>query len=1215
MKIYPPASVSRTLDPTNKSFTTVVGRHDQRLSDADVNLIQDLQDFKRSQQIDNTIFSGALSYAPFRFDPTKSNTFTISAFDVMFNGEVVNIGGHNANDLNTNKIILPQPTTSPTPNLYVIYLELWYSELNPLTGKGYSSDGKIYPNGCISIGDSSLLITDDVVDSFNNLTTTIRSQIQWTIRATPIDLAYDFSTLNYGLDPGPTDNQKILAQGPMTAYPSNVALAFSNMGVVNGDYGLWVGGASTLPTLDGFSYAMPIAVVFRRDLDIFDQSLTPFGSATPAPNSGLINLPANSPADPSFVPVSGRYDGKYADSVYDSDVVDTRMTVALQGYDNEKLVKNGFVDLINGNTQLKIGRGDGAGNTNLALGSRLGYTIAISPPSTPPSDNVRTIGSFNNFINGFSLDNRPFYTIKTMPISAKTIGNQNGPWVNGDQFSITLPTNYIFSYIIVQGLTKQSNVYSTVLLNGQVAITGMGTASLTGTFIQNPLPAYDPGYSPLQVFIGVEATASVLSTKKVPFSMDYGILVDSNISGQIATFAVSDFSSSKTLGHFTSFNPNRSNKNFGTLYSLAKTVTGVSSVTIQNSELPYRGAYVVDVVGGATITSQSVTNAGITVTLGSAFTGTLVFSIMLLNVAQMGYNAPVKGITSIKETILFGFGSVISLLDSRVTLVGTNVGSSNTTYIFSTTDSVLSGVAGGYIFSQNLDGSFSPVATSSITYANGYVIVVAPNTVTANFFLIGSLAPAFSSDSSLVASFEYIPYQGEGKANTDYALLYSEDFALITTNGTGSAPVVGLKDVFPYNRELPLTVSLPALSSWDDSELKNQAIATEFDNNYATKQFNNTDHTFMVPLKTNDFIEPVSGWKSKIIRFGTSGPQGFTTAYPHVGFAVIPPKPKSIAGNFVYSTSNPINVYVSNTQGDDTQDGLSRLSPKKTILSALQVLPPVLKHPCCIFLINTGQAYQPKNAEMTMAKLGDGLSNPVNYYTIGNLTFTIQDEGLLYIGRESGVSQRITIDSSLLTPFSDGSTSAFTIVNSSVVFGGIQFKGFINEALYGANSRVSFADCAWLGNQIAGSFFGGCDVSVDSGLLTVDYASTGFRLSTSDLTSSDLDLTYIPPVFPATGSTNGFYVCERGAHLTINTHTANNEIGILTSTFVVNASLNSSVVCGANVTSGGMAALAMNSVLTSFATTPDATFAGNVTGIVGNPGPNNDTSSSWISTS
>jgi hypothetical protein len=70
-KIYPLGSTSRTLDPSGKGFTTVVGKHDRRITDADINLIQDLQDLKRYLLTKNIVFSGALQASPFQFAETK----------------------------------------------------------------------------------------------------------------------------------------------------------------------------------------------------------------------------------------------------------------------------------------------------------------------------------------------------------------------------------------------------------------------------------------------------------------------------------------------------------------------------------------------------------------------------------------------------------------------------------------------------------------------------------------------------------------------------------------------------------------------------------------------------------------------------------------------------------------------------------------------------------------------------------------------------------------------------------------------------------------------------------------------------------------------------------------------------------------------------------------------------------------------------------------
>jgi len=1210
MKTY--SNTSRTLDPTNKSLTTVVGRHDQKLSDADVNLIQDLQDYKRDLLLQNTIFSGGLNYQPFRFDINLPNTFSCSAFDVMFNGEVVQIGGNNSTNLSFNTIILPAPTAStapsPSANLYIVYLELWYQTLDPTTGAGYAVQNNvnyIYPNGCTTVN-PSLWLSDDVVDTFNNLTTTTRSQVQWAIRCAPISLAYDFTALNYGLDPGLTSDQQIVGLGPSFTPPSGASY-FSNMGSQNGDYGLWRATGLGTATEDGCSYAMPIAVVFRRTLDVFNQAVTPFGAAMAStPYSGLISPPIG------YTPQSGRYDKKFADSVYDSDVVDTRMTVSLKGYDGEKLLNQGFVDLVNGNLQLKIGRGDSLGNIATALGSRVGYTISVGGTATA---NINNVGTFNGFINGFGLDNRAYYTAKTITTSDKVSPNlvtntdTNGSdWQLGDTFVLTLPSSYTFSFVMIQGLAAQTvGNPIPILLNGMFSISGMGTSALTATCINVPAFGFQPGGNPLQIYVGVVTTTPSISTVKVPYSMDYGVLVDAEgavPTANIPVFAISDFLPIKTLGNYTIYNPNYSNKIFGTTFSYSTLTTSpTTSFTILNSSLPYNGAYVTSVTDstGATysISSQSVTNSGITLTLSQSIIAgtTLSFSVLLLNVAQMGYTAPIKGITSIKETVLFGNApGSLAALDPRVLLVSTNVASGVTTYIFSVTDCLLSGIGGNYIFTQPVAlGPFVPVPVSSVVYSNGFVYVNVPTTsTTTNFFLIGNLSPAFTAASSLVATFDYIPYQGDGNSSTNYSVSFSEDFALVTTNGTGSAPVIGLQDVFPYNRELPLTVSLPAQSSWNDTQLKNQEMASTFDNNYATKQYNNIDHTFKVPLKTNDFIEPVGGWKTKLIQFENPGIQGFGNAYPQIGFALTAPQARVSIGQTTFATVSPIDVYVNNVTGDDSQDGLSIITPKQSIQSALAVLPATLNHPCCVFLVYTGTPYTLVSSQLVTANLGDGNINPVSYYSIENLTFTIQEAGMLYIGREAGVPQYVQIDASnyYLDPLAGGSTSAFTVFNSGVTFGGINFTGFGDQAIYATGSNVNFSDCTWSSNTLCGSFEKGCNVTIYDGSVTLTSGSAGFSSSGSSITVSGLIFNVADPT--VLDSSRNFFVCDRNSSLSLSNHTTTSqyESGIQASSIVVVASMNSSVDCAPAFTSNGAIALATYSIATSATNLVTGAFAG-----------------------
>src|SRR5271163_2665536 len=101
-----PTLVSRTLDPNQKSLRTIVALHDHEISDADINLIQDLQDAKRAAVLNDMVSSGSLTYAPMQFTPTNPLVFSIPAFDILFNGTVVTIAGNLSSDITQNRVQL-----------------------------------------------------------------------------------------------------------------------------------------------------------------------------------------------------------------------------------------------------------------------------------------------------------------------------------------------------------------------------------------------------------------------------------------------------------------------------------------------------------------------------------------------------------------------------------------------------------------------------------------------------------------------------------------------------------------------------------------------------------------------------------------------------------------------------------------------------------------------------------------------------------------------------------------------------------------------------------------------------------------------------------------------------------------------------------------------------------------------------------------------------
>jgi hypothetical protein len=958
MKKYP-TIVSRTLDPNNKSLITVVGLHDHEISDADINLIQDVQDQKRQRVLGNQVSSGAVQYAPFQFNPFIENRFFISTFDVLFNGEIVTIGGNNSLDLNKNCVILPDPpfwsatSTDEPARLYVIFLEMWYSILRSDTGLGYfvNPNGLQYyfPYGCINapttggVNGVGNLILNDAVDPFSANITTQRAAIQWALRVQRIGLGYDFTRFRYGLDPALDTNNQVIAT--QAAYATGIQLApivdpaytFSNLGLVTGDAGLWRSGngnvSNSLGTLDGYSYAMPVAVVLQRNSGVFNLTSNIFGCADPNPidptqPTGLLRYKA-----------SGRYDRKLADSIWPNDVVDTRHTVSFSPPGNSKLIEESFVDLISGDTNLALTRGEIPGNVTQAFGSLLDYYVSVGPTSVAHTD---SLGSWDGFANGFSSDQRIFYTSKVFTVENKSSGSRGTRWTQNDSFVVSLPpiSAATIEYVNVQCLVNQNDgtKVPTLLVKGQLSVDNLGSKNVTVKLLFDLInTAFDPGVNPLFVTIGVQYDAGVgMDLRKVPKTVYGGVLQDAAVGRTFKVFACSEYAQKHTIEplqvlNLSSINNRYSDLIFGTRAWI--TIPGssgvqttdasgdvftkftISAVAIEGFLNAFHACRVWDLNSENfyTISSRSMLTNQLTFTIQGpvSSTSTVVVSVMCKDTAQLLYNPPVKGVVAIQETVLIGnYNTAPFSTDSRVSIVSgpkftPPVGSvpSFSTVVFSSVDSIIKGISGDdvnrFIWVKGQSGEFNSFPISSIIFNNGLVTVVVPNVnlEVQPFIAVAALNPAFSVGSQLVIQESYIPYQGEGIIGRDYEIIETDKSALITTNGTGAAPVIGLSDVYPYNRELPIVTMLPAQATWDDSALANTAVSGFSDNNYEGKRFNNIEHTFEVPLHTNDFIEPINKGKRKLLQFQTKGAKGFAKATPHVGFEILRPLAKTILGN------------------------------------------------------------------------------------------------------------------------------------------------------------------------------------------------------------------------------------------------------------------------------------------------------------------------------
>jgi len=157
-----------------------------------------------------------------------------------------------------NRITLdPPPTNSGDVRIDFAFLEVWQARVppNPSTDNKPASSA-IYRYGNVEGGYTFL--SDDLTDPALGFETTQRVQLQYRIRVVN---GPGLTTHPDGFDP-----TVVKARGGAT---TDTAFTFENMREALGDPGLWRAGdgapTNSLGTVDGYTYAVPICGVFRRN--------------------------------------------------------------------------------------------------------------------------------------------------------------------------------------------------------------------------------------------------------------------------------------------------------------------------------------------------------------------------------------------------------------------------------------------------------------------------------------------------------------------------------------------------------------------------------------------------------------------------------------------------------------------------------------------------------------------------------------------------------------------------------------------------------------------------------------------------------------------------------------------------------------------------------------------------------------------------------------
>lgn len=274
--------VSRVLDPTSTQYDLVVWQADKPPLDSELNLLQQLatQGLAQSHHVNTP--SGWLSNSTnpsdvYETNPLWSNWFKFGHQGsgekraipwAVVNGWYIPVTatqtgtppGSADNTATWNRVTLdPPPLNAGDKRVDFIFLEAWRARVPTGVAASKPEAASVYRFGNVEGGTSYL--PDDLQDPEIGVETTQRVQVQYRLRVVT-------GLLGLAAYPDGFDITKVFARG-LAAVPGSYT--FANMRQELGDPGLWRAGDGSLPaqtalgTVDGYTYAIPLAFIFRRN--------------------------------------------------------------------------------------------------------------------------------------------------------------------------------------------------------------------------------------------------------------------------------------------------------------------------------------------------------------------------------------------------------------------------------------------------------------------------------------------------------------------------------------------------------------------------------------------------------------------------------------------------------------------------------------------------------------------------------------------------------------------------------------------------------------------------------------------------------------------------------------------------------------------------------------------------------------------------------------
>jgi hypothetical protein len=443
--------------------------------------------------------------------------------------------------------------------------------------------------------------------------------------------------------------------------------------------------------------------------------------------------------------------------------------------------------------------------------------------------------------------------------------------------------------------------------------------------------------------------------------------------------------------------------------------------------------------------------------------------ILITNEKTFHINETVKGVTAITETAALSKNATLKFSDPTA--------GDTRTYLFKTTldyaksdlhatvsvpadfwddQTAYGGVFEGffgyngqaYVFVKMRDDSFYRATPCSVTGIGTPVLnLVLPQvsvSLVEDVLVLAQSTVILPPTSTVLLSYDYVPYQGEGDPTDSYYLKYLNTAAQVTTFGTGKRSVPGLQEVTSLNPRFPLAAALPSNTGWSDADLK----CSKFQINGAfsaagTPAASTAEVLQTIPLSTVTgnlkYLLEASAEEHPALSPRVQGQRGFTKNTVAFAFVVEPPVLTDSPHQQSDVTMSDLQFWVDQQVGDDTNSGLTRETAKKNIQPLVDSLPALIRHRVIINVNTVLTNDDVTGQEVPVTPYGSPDKDKV--YSLITTSFKTEGQGQVIIQKDPNLSATAQVLTPATSAFTDAPFYGWVHTSGNLLLKGFTFVG------------------------------------------------------------------------------------------------------------------------------------------------------------------------------